>query len=149
MYLLRLRRKGLKTTHTEERRTHTNSWNCIISLRYRVSHETWQLVNSFECLLPYTVLDIKDFLQFISLKNLLLKNLLLWNQSKLFTNCNVSWYTLYHPFSKRFFNDTYFGQGTLYFYILAKILYISNHHHPDSCRRIVQALDEEVPDVGH
>ena len=32
---------------------------------YRVSHETWQLVNSFECLLPYTVLDIKDFLKFI------------------------------------------------------------------------------------
>ena len=28
---------------------------------YRVSHETWQLVNSFECHLPYTVLDIEDF----------------------------------------------------------------------------------------
>ena len=36
-----------------------------IDLRYRVSHETWQLVNSFECLLPHTVLDIKDFLQLI------------------------------------------------------------------------------------
>ena len=29
--------------------------------RYRVSHETWQLVNSFECLLPYSLLfDTKD-----------------------------------------------------------------------------------------
>ena len=27
----------------------------------RVSHETCQLVNSFECLLPQTLLDIKDF----------------------------------------------------------------------------------------
>jgi len=35
---------------------------------YRVSHETWQLVNSFECRLPYTVLDIKGCLLFISLK---------------------------------------------------------------------------------
>ena len=31
------------------------------SLMYRVSHETWQLVNSFECLLPFQVLYIKDF----------------------------------------------------------------------------------------
>ncbi len=37
-------------------------------MNYRVSHKIWQLVNSFECLLPYTVLDIKDFLQLISLK---------------------------------------------------------------------------------
>ena len=36
--------------------------------KYRVSHETWQLVISFECFLPYTVLDIKDFLQFILFK---------------------------------------------------------------------------------
>ena len=35
---------------------------------YRVSHETWQLVNSFECLLSYTVLIYKDFLQFILFK---------------------------------------------------------------------------------
>ena len=33
---------------------------------YKVSHETWQLVNNFECHLPHTVLDIKHFLQFIS-----------------------------------------------------------------------------------
>jgi len=48
--------------------------------RYRVSHETWQLLNSFECLLPYAIQDVKDFLQFTSLKNLLLKYILLWNQ---------------------------------------------------------------------
>ena len=34
--------------------------------RYRVSLETLQLVNNFKCLLPYAVLDIKDFLQFIA-----------------------------------------------------------------------------------
>ena len=34
---------------------------------YRVSHETWQLVNGFECFLPYIILDIEDFIQFISL----------------------------------------------------------------------------------
>ena len=47
---------------------------------YRVSHETWYLVNSFECLLPYTVLYINDFFQFISLKNHLHKCTLIWNQ---------------------------------------------------------------------
>ena len=35
---------------------------------YKVSHETWQLINSFECRLPYTVLDIKGSLQFFSFK---------------------------------------------------------------------------------
>ena len=35
---------------------------------YRVSHETWQLINSYECRLLYTVLDVKGFLQFISLE---------------------------------------------------------------------------------
>jgi len=35
---------------------------------YRVSHETSQLVNSFEYRLPYTVSDIKGCLQFISFK---------------------------------------------------------------------------------
>ena len=34
---------------------------------YRVSHETWQFMNSFKCLLPYAVLDINHFLQFILL----------------------------------------------------------------------------------
>jgi len=84
------------------------------------------LVNSIECLLPYAVLDIKDFSQFISLKNVLLEYILLWNQFfynmtalgyfchslvsndftnygtrhfKLFTNCHVSWYTLYVQYS--------------------------------------------------
>ena len=36
---------------------------------YRVSHETWQLVNGFECLLSYIILDILDFFQFILLTN--------------------------------------------------------------------------------
>ena len=36
-----------------------------------MSHETSQLVNSFECLLLHTVLDIKDFLQFIPLNKCL------------------------------------------------------------------------------
>jgi len=29
-------------------------------LSFRVSHETWHLVNSFECLLPYILLNIKE-----------------------------------------------------------------------------------------
>ena len=90
---------------------------------YRVSHETWQLVNSFECLLPYIILDIKDFFQFISLTNsftqiyftlksifykmtamlyfllfsFVSKNLTNYGRRhlKLFTNCHVSWDTLY------------------------------------------------------
>ena len=36
---------------------------------YRVSHETWQLLNSLECRLPNTGLDLKTF---CSYKNLLL-----------------------------------------------------------------------------
>ena len=43
----------------------------IAHTAYRVSHETWLLVNSFKCLLPYTVLDIKYFLQFISVRKYL------------------------------------------------------------------------------
>ena len=42
----------------------THKWK---QFKYRVSNETWQLVNGFECLLPYIILDIKDFFQFISL----------------------------------------------------------------------------------
>ena len=88
-----------------------------------VFHETWQFVNSFECLLPYTALDIIDHCSWFSLKNLLLKYILLWIQFyydmagiqifyiillgsnnlthygrrhfKLFTNCHISWDTLY------------------------------------------------------
>ena len=44
----------------------TNFIQCI----QRVSHETWQLVNNFENLLPNTVLDVTVLLKFISLKNL-------------------------------------------------------------------------------
>ena len=40
----------------------------LIIWLYRVSHETWQLINSFECRLPYAILDIKGCLQFISFK---------------------------------------------------------------------------------
>ena len=53
---------------------------------HRVSRETLQLVNSFECLLPYILLDNKDFLEFISLKKFfLLKYILLWN------NVTIKW----------------------------------------------------------
>ena len=90
---------------------------------YRVSHETWQLVNNFECRLPYTVLKaVKALCRSFSLKNLLLKYILyfeinftitklllnifiivfgikelnkLWKKIKLFTNCHVSWDTRY------------------------------------------------------
>ena len=46
--------------------------------------------DSFECLLPYTVLDIKDFSQFNSLKNLLLNYILLLN--KVIYNMTAIWY---------------------------------------------------------
>ena len=46
----------------------TNSQHILVFVKYRVSHETWQLINSFECRLPYAVLDIKGCLQFISFK---------------------------------------------------------------------------------
>ena len=36
----------------------------------KIKHETCQVVNSFECLLPYTQPDIKDLMQFILLKNI-------------------------------------------------------------------------------
>ena len=40
-----------------------------LELGYRVSHETRQMLNIFECLLPYAVLDIEDFFSLFSLKN--------------------------------------------------------------------------------
>ena len=43
---------------------------------YRVSHDTWQLVNSFECRLPYTVLDIKGFLAVYFVKKIFCSNIL-------------------------------------------------------------------------
>ena len=43
-------------------RSHFNYAAVIAILsKYRVSHETWQLVNGFECLSPYTLLVVKDF----------------------------------------------------------------------------------------
>ena len=103
---------------------------------YRVSHGTWQLVNGFECLLPCNILDIKDFFQVISLTNsftqiyftlksifykmtvmlyfllfsFVSKNLTNYGRRhlKLFTNCHVSWDTLYicyiESLKARFYN---------------------------------------------
>jgi len=94
---------------------------------YRVFHETWQLVNSFEHLLPNSVLDvIKTFCSLFSFINNLLKYILFWNpfyynmttmkyfllisllsnnltncgrrHFKLFTNYNVSWDTSFFSF---------------------------------------------------
>ena len=42
------------------------------------SHETWQLVNCFECRLPYTVSD--NLCSLIRLKNILPKYILLGNE---------------------------------------------------------------------
>ena len=91
----------------------------------RVSHETWRLVNGLEYPLPYTVLDSKGFMQFISSKKsfaqiyftlkvilrqhgsyyliiYLLLSVVLNNytnygriHSKIFTNRHVLWHTLY------------------------------------------------------
>ena len=83
-------------------------------------HETWQLVNSFECLLLWTVLDIKHFLHFVYIYSYMfyfvinltiihncrttfllfsLVSINLKNDGrrhlKLFTNCHVSWEILY------------------------------------------------------
>ena len=97
-------------------------WKYLPLFLYRVSHETWQLVNGFECFLPYIILDIIDFFQFSSLTNsftqiyftlksifykmtvmlyfllfsFVFKNLTNYGRRhlKLFTNCHVSWDTL-------------------------------------------------------
>ena len=37
------------------------------NIEYRVSHETWQLVNCYESRISYSLSDIKGFLQFIPL----------------------------------------------------------------------------------
>ena len=48
---------------------------------YRVSYKTWQLVNSFQCLLPwYCISYIRFFCRLFRLKNLLLKYTFVWNQ---------------------------------------------------------------------
>ena len=56
---------------------------------YRVSHETWQLVNSFERLLPYTVLYIEDFSQFISLKKSFSQIFFTLKSNLLFYKCHM------------------------------------------------------------
>ena len=56
-----------------------------------MSHETWQLVKSFECLLSYAVLNIKDFAAYLVFKKLL-KYILLRNQ--FYYNMNAIKYLL-------------------------------------------------------
>ena len=94
---------------------------------YSVSHETWQLVNSLECLIPQfvklfvipkTIIKVyikesyyhkinfkvkyilaKYFLNEINCKQPLISNTVYGRRhSRLFTNCHVSWDTLYHLF---------------------------------------------------
>ena len=92
-------------------------------LSYRVSHETWQLVNSikvfFKILLSYLIpkrinykkyqltiekiyfkvkyIWVKDFFNELNCeKSLISKTVYERRHSKLFTNCHVSWNTLYH-----------------------------------------------------
>ena len=57
-------------------------------MTYRVFHETWQLVNSFECLLPYTLIDIKDFLQFNLLKKMFYSNIFHLTSIFLYYDCH-------------------------------------------------------------
>ena len=63
---------------------------------YRVSHKTWQLVNSLECLLPYTVFDITDLSNHLATLQFMEKRLVL-----LITNCHVLWDTLYKKSTER------------------------------------------------
>jgi len=110
----------LKREFNTERRLALMGVTCYVM--YRVSHETWQLLNNFVCLHPYIILDIKDFLHVISLKASFSQIILIWNQFfnnkigiryfssfslisnnltnygrghfKPFSNCHVSWDTL-------------------------------------------------------
>ena len=75
-----------------------------------MSHETRQLVNSFECLLSYAVLDIKDnFCSLFSLKKTLLKYILLRNQ--LYFNMDNIKYLLLFCLATN--NLTYYGRRHL------------------------------------
>ena len=83
-----------------------------------MTHDPWQLLNCFECLLPYIILDIKDFflkyvllwhqlynniigIQFTLSFSLISNNLTNYGRRhfKLFTNCHVLWDTLYLQYS--------------------------------------------------
>ena len=44
LYVAYIKRKGLKTTHTEERRTHTNSRSCNILLRQQIIQLNFKLI---------------------------------------------------------------------------------------------------------
>ena len=61
-----------------------------------MSHETWQLVNSFKCLLPYTIFYFKDFLQFISWKKFVYQNKFYVeiNFTMIWLPCNIDYYSL-------------------------------------------------------
>ena len=64
------------------------------TFRCRVSHESWQLVNSFECLLTYTLLDIKDFSQFISLKDSFSQICFTLKSNLLFYECHIIFFNI-------------------------------------------------------
>ena len=76
-----------------------------MACRYRVSHETWQLVNNFKCLLPHTVLNIKDKKKYLTRIYFTVKSILTLVSNKLsnygrrhfklFKNCHVPFDTLY------------------------------------------------------
>ena len=51
-----------------------------------MSHETRQLANCFECLLPYTISGVKDFLQFDYFKQVLYSNIFCFE-----INFNITW----------------------------------------------------------
>ena len=42
----------------------------LISDKYRMSHETWQLMNSLECRLPNTGIDLKTFCSLVCRKKI-------------------------------------------------------------------------------
>ena len=69
-----------------------------------MSHETWQLVNSLECLLPYTVLHMKDFSQFISLKNSFSQICSTLKSNLLFYECHIIFFLFFSLVSNNFTN---------------------------------------------
>ena len=91
------------------RQLYSRDWRLrlqVLKLNYRVSHETWQLVKSCQCLLPYAVLDIIDFLQFITLKKTLLKYILLRNQFY-YNITDIKYFLLFSLVTN---NLTYYGR---------------------------------------
>ena len=109
-------------------------------------------MNGFECLLPYIILDIKDFFQFISLTNsftqiyFTLKSIVYKKTAilyfllfsfvsksltncgrrhlKLFTNCHASWDTLYLRFTSLICKDI----GVIKSVLVAKTQFLCKPH---------------------